>query len=53
MTLNVFLDVKEGKIVCMCLRSHKKCRKRCERAEVTYDQYKDMEECFRQNRYGK
>ena len=34
----------------MCLRSNKKCRKRCDEDEVLYDEYRGWQECFKNKR---
>ena len=46
--LRVFLRVRHGEIVCICLRSHRMCYdKTCERDVVEYDQYQHLKECFK------
>lgn len=46
-TLKIWLKAEHGKIVCICLRSRKRCSSKvCEKDEVQYDQYQHLKECF-------
>lgn len=46
--LKVFLRVRAGEIVCICLRSHRLCNDTtCQRDVVEYDQYQHLRECFK------
>lgn len=46
--LRVFLRVRQGEIVCICLRAHRLCNDAtCERDVVEYDQYQHLKECFK------
>ena len=49
----VFIDVVNGKTVCICKRSRKKCGKNCEPDVVERDKFGGWQEMFRQNKYGK
>lgn len=50
-TLKVFVKAEHGRIVCMCLRSNRRCGcSQCEKDVVTYDEYRNMQECFRNRR---
>lgn len=50
-TLKVFVKAEKGRIVCMCLRSRKRCDGiGCEPDTALYDEYKQYEECFRNKR---
>lgn len=47
-TLKVFLRVRHGEIVCMCLRSCRRCKDAtCIKDIVEYDQYQGIYECFK------
>lgn len=47
MKIKVFLKIEKEKIKCICLRENKRCKRRCEADEVEYDQYKELEELFK------
>jgi len=51
--LKVFIDWKDGETRCICLRSKKRCRKKCSRDVVERDLYRDWEKTFNQDRFGK
>ncbi len=49
----VFIDIVNGKTVCICSASAKKCRKHCQRDTVERDKFREWEKVMRRNRYGK
>jgi len=49
----VFIDIVNGKTVCICSAKAKKCRKQCQRDIVERDKFRDLEKVMRRNRYGK
>lgn len=51
--IKVFVDVEDGKTVCICRRSNKKCGKECEPDVVERDRFADWESAFHRNRYGR
>lgn len=51
--IKVYIDWQNGKTVCICKRSKKKCNKKCEPDVVERDKFYGWEETFKQNRYGK
>jgi hypothetical protein len=51
--IKVYIDIRDGKTVCICKRSHKKCSKKCEPDVVERDKFAGWEKIFHQNRYGK
>ena len=51
--LKVFIDWKDGKTRCICLRSKKRCRKKCLKDVVERDKYRDWEQTFKQDQFGK
>ncbi|MCI5533826.1 MAG: hypothetical protein MR440_03555 [Firmicutes bacterium] len=53
-TLKVYIKFKNGETRCICLQTEKGCRsKGCIRDKVTRDKFEAVQECFRQNRFGK
>lgn len=50
--IKVFVDVEDGKTVCICRRSNKKCGKECEPDVVERDRFADWESAFHRNRYS-
>jgi len=46
---------KDNKIDCICLKEGCECTKKanCEEDSVTHDKFEGIEECFKQNKYGK
>lgn len=48
--LPVFIKVKNEKIICMCLRSRRRCGAKCEKDIVFYDEYAGINECFYGNK---
>ncbi len=53
--VNVYMKWKGNKIDCICLKDGCECKNKddCETDSVTHDKYEGVEECFKQNRYGK
>lgn len=51
--LKVFIDWKDGKTVCICLRSRRRCGKNCSKAVVERDLYRGWYKTFQQDKYGK
>ncbi|MBQ6052995.1 MAG: hypothetical protein IJQ80_01650 [Clostridia bacterium] len=51
--IKVFIDYKDGKTACICKRDHKRCKKKCTPDVVERDKYRDWEDTFYQDRYGK
>lgn len=51
--IKVYIDVQNGKTVCICKRSKKRCGKNCEPDVVERDKYAGWESTFKWNRYGK
>ena len=49
----MWLDYKDGKTACICLRSKKKCNKKCTPDLVERDKYRGWEDTFHVNKYGK
>lgn len=50
--LSAFVRIKDGEIVCMCLRRCKGCDKDCEEDVVYYDRYRGWKKAFNQDKYG-
>lgn len=51
--LRVFRRECEGKTVCMCLQSAKKCQRRCVKDVVERDKYRGWQDTFKVDRFGK
>ncbi len=53
--VKVYMKWKDNKIDCICLQKDCECTKKadCEPDSVTHDKYEGVEECFKQDRYGK
>lgn len=51
--IEVYVNVNNGKTVCICRRSRKKCSKPCTPDVVERDRYAGWKDTFRRNRYGK
>ena len=51
--IEVYIDVKNGKTVCICKRNRKGCKKKCLPDVVERDKFEGWEPTFRRNRYGK
>ena len=50
--IKVYIKVKNGKTVCICKHSDKKCDEDCEVDVVMRDRYLDWESTFQTDRYG-
>ena len=50
--IEVYIDVKNGKTVCICKRNRKGCKKKCLPDVVERDKFEGWESTFRRNRYG-
>ena len=50
--IKVYVDIVDGKTVCICKRSRRGCSKPCEPDEVTRDKFKDWKSTMYRNRYG-
>lgn len=51
--LKVFVDWRDGETRCICLRSHKRCGKKCEKDIVERDLYRDWKAAFKQDKFGR
>lgn len=51
--IKVFVDIQNGKTVCICRRSNKKCGKKCEPDVVERDRFADWESAFHRDKYGR
>lgn len=51
--IHVFVDIKDGKTVCICERSRKRCDKHCEPDIVERDKFVGWQSTFYRDRYGK
>ena len=51
--IEVFIDCRKGRTVCICKKEKKMCRKHCELTTVERDKFKDLELVRRQNKYGR
>lgn len=51
--IKVFVDVENGKTVCICQRDMKGCNKRCEPDVVERNKFDEWESTFHRDRYGK
>lgn len=49
----VFIDIVQGRTVCICHAGAKGCKKKCPRGVVTRDKYSEWERTMRRNRYGR
>lgn len=50
--IEVYIDCRKGKTVCICKAGKKKCTRPCEKAIVERDRFEDWEKIMRQDRYG-
>ena len=50
--IKVYIDFKDGKTVCICKRSQKKCKKDCTPDEVERDRYAGWQSTMNRDRYG-
>ena len=52
--IKVYIKFRDGKTRCICMQSRKGCQsKNCLQETVTRDKFREIYECFRQNRFGK
>lgn len=51
--IKVFVRIKDGKTICICPRSSKRCNRPCERDTVERDKLNGWEDTFHRDRYGK
>lgn len=51
--IKVYIRTEQGRTVCICLQACKRCGKDCEEDEVERDKYRNWEQTFKRNRYGK
>ena len=49
-TIEVFIDTERGKTVCICKRSRKRCRKKCQPDVVERDRFLGWESTMSRNR---
>jgi len=52
-TIKVYVDLRDGKTVCVCCRSNKGCEKQCAKDEVTRDKFRGWQDTMNRNRYGR
>lgn len=51
--IKVFVDIVNGRTVCICQRTQKGCDKPCIPDVVERDRFEGWKSTFRRNRYGK
>ncbi len=51
--IKVFIDNKDGKNLCICMRNNKRCNKQCTPDVVERDRYRNWEDTFHVDKYGK
>lgn len=51
--IEVYVNIQDGRTVCICKRSCKGCDKRCESDVVERDRFSEWKSTFRRDRYGK
>lgn len=51
--IEVYIDIQNGKTVCICKRSYKGCEKKCEPDVVERDKYAGWKDTFHRNRFGR
>ena len=51
--IKVFTDFQNGKTVCICKRSRKRCGKKCSTEVVERDKLAEWERTFHRDRFGK
>lgn len=51
--IKVFIDFQNGKTVCICKRSRKRCGKNCSPEVVERDKFTEWERTFHRDRFGK
>jgi hypothetical protein len=51
--IKVYVDIQNGKTVCVCHFNKKQCGKHCEVDTLERDKFDGWEKIMRQDRYGK
>jgi len=51
-TIPVYIRIENGKTVCICKRSQKKCTRKCDTDEVIRDKFLGWEATMKRNRFG-
>ena len=51
--IKVYIEIINGKTVCICKQDNKGCSKRCLKDVVTRDKFAGWEDTFHRDRYGK
>lgn len=51
--IKVHIDFRDGKTVCICKASNKRCGKPCPTDVVERDKYRGWEDTFRVDKFGK
>ena len=51
--IKVYIDFKNGRTVCICKRSKKRCKKDCIPDVVERDKFYGWQDTFKVDRYGK
>ena len=51
--IEVYIDIRGGKTVCICKKDKKRCRKDCELDLVERDRFRNWERDLWKDRYGK
>jgi len=49
----VYIRIVDGKTVCICHRSRKKCGQKCEKDTVTRDRFEGWRALMERDRFGK
>lgn len=52
-TIKVYIDVQNGKTVCICKKGNKGCDKPCQIDVVTRDRFFGWRSTMKRNKYGK
>ena len=52
-SIPVYVDIRNGKTVCICHRSRKGCGKNCEKDSVSRDKFADWKKLMKRDRFGK
>lgn len=51
--IKVYIDIQDGKTVCICKRNRKGCNKKCEPDVVERDKFEGWKDTFHRDRFGK
>lgn len=51
--IKVYIDIQNGKTICVCHYSRKKCGKHCATDTLERDKFAGWEKTMRRDRYGK